>query len=330
MMKHNITFQVVERHHATRVDDYLAINLGWLSRMYLKTCIVQGGCQVNGAPVNAGYRVREGDAIDFLCERDAPTAMMPEDVRLDVIYEDEDLLIVVKPAGMLVHPTQSERQSTLANALAFHLNRRLIENHDAFINGENPALIVTTDPATTVVRPGIVHRLDRATSGLMVVAKNAVALRALSMQFQCQKVTKRYLAILTGRIAEDEMIISAAIGRDPERHPKWNVMPEEGKPSETHLRVRERKLNRTFVEFTPLTGRTNQLRIHAGYINHPIIGDEWYGDGNVDALPADAPPMRLCLHASRLAFRHPTGGTQMDFESALPFEMERIWNQSDE
>lgn len=298
--------------------------------MYLKTCIAQGDCQVNGAQVHAGYHVSEGDAVDFFCARDAPTAMMPEDVRLDVIYEDEDLLIVIKPAGMLVHPTHSDRQSTLSNALAFHLNRRLIENHDAFMNGENPALIVTTDPAATVVRPGIVHRLDRATSGLMVVAKNAVALRHLSMQFQSQKVTKHYLAILAGRIAEDEMIIRAAIGRDPESHPKWNAMPEEGKPSETHLRVCERKSRRTFVEFTPLTGRTNQLRIHAGYINHPIVGDEWYGDANHGASSDDSLPTRLCLHASRLAFRHPTGGTQMEFESAMPVEMERIWNQSAE
>lgn len=324
-MKQNITFQVAERYHAMRVDDYLAMNLGWLSRMYLKTCIAQGDCQLNGAPVHAGYRVREGDAIDFLCATDAPTAMTPEDVPLDIIYEDADLLVVVKPAGMLVHPTQSVRQGTLANALAFHLNRHLIENHDAFMNNENPAVRVTTTAA--VVRPGLVHRLDRATSGLMIVAKNTVALRALSMQFQRQKVTKLYLAILAGRIAEDEMTISAAIGRDPEKHPKWNVMPEDGKLSETHLRVRARKSKATFVEFTPLTGRTNQLRIHASYINHPIIGDAWYGDDNDDAPPDDALPMRLCLHASRLAFRHPALGTQMEFEAALPVEMERIWKQ---
>ncbi|MCP9496202.1 MAG: RluA family pseudouridine synthase [Pyrinomonadaceae bacterium MAG19_C2-C3] len=321
-MKHNITFKVVERHHATRVDDYLAMNLGWLSRMYLKTCIAQGDCRVNGAQVHAGYRVREGDAVDFLCERDAPTAMTPEDVRLDVIYEDADLLVVVKPAGMLVHPTQSARQGTLANALAFYLNRHLIENHDAFMNCENPALCVTTE-TIMVMRPGLVHRLDRATSGLMVVAKNLVALRALSAQFQRQTITKRYLAMLAGHITDDEMTISAAIGRDPEKHPKWRVMPEGGKPAGTHLRLLERKSEATFVEFTPLTGRTNQLRIHASYINHPIIGDAWYGDDNDDAP-------RLCLHASRLAFQHPTSGVQMEFESALPVEMKRIWNQAGE
>ena len=318
-MNHHITIIVAERHTGARVDEFLATQFGWLSRMYIKTCIAQGACQVEGVTVHAGHRLGANDAIDFACESDAPTAMKPECVALDIVYEDADLLVVVKPAGMLVHPTQSVRHATLANALSYHLNRHLIEPHEAFIRNENLALTLMT-----TVRPGLVHRLDRATSGLMVIAKKPSALRALSAQFRRQSVTKHYLALLTGRIENDEQVISAPIGRDPDKHPKWRVMMEDGKDSETHLRVRARGQHATFVEFTPLTGRTNQLRIHASHINHPIIGDAWYGND-------ESPQTRLCLHAWRLAFRHPTGGAWMEFEAPLPIEMEQVWEQlSDE
>jgi RluA family pseudouridine synthase len=167
------------------------------------------------------------------------------------------------------------------------------------------------------VRPGLVHRLDCATSGLVVIAKTQQALSVLSRHFHERRVEKKYLAVLANRVAADELTISAPIGRDPAAQPKWNVM-EDGRAAETHLRVLERRSDRTLVEFTPLTGRTNQLRIHSKHIGHPIIGDEWYGEAGAK---------RLCLHAANLNFYHPAGAGWLKFESPMPETMQREWNE---
>jgi 23S rRNA pseudouridine1911/1915/1917 synthase len=262
--------------------------------------------------------------------------MTPEPLELETKYEDDDLLVVVKPAGMLVHPTRGVKSGTLANALAYHLNRSLIEEKDArrdeLQNGqpvefeapvpdvESPYRNLKSKVAKMgeVVRPGIVHRLDRATSGLMVVAKNQRALSILSRHFHHRLVEKRYLAVVSGHVSKDELHITAPIGRDPAgAQPHWRVLGN-GKPAETRLRVVRRGSERTLVELEPVTGRTNQLRIHCAHVGHAIIGDEWYG--------AASEGVRLCLHAARLAFHHPSGGRWMEFESPLPFEIEKMMN----
>jgi 23S rRNA pseudouridine1911/1915/1917 synthase len=255
--------------------------------------------------------------------------MTPEPLPLDIVFEDEHLLVVSKPAGMLVHPTRGVKTGTLANALAYHLNRFWISDFGRRI--EEPTLDSRTQqreqsPESSVgdseslnpkseiqnpksfVRPGLVHRLDRATSGLLVVAKTQRALSQLSQHFQRRLVEKRYLAVLHGSVADDQLTIEAPIGHEPEAQPKWSAM-EGGKPAETRLRVLERRGGLTFVELEPVTGRTNQLRIHCSHVGHPVVGDEWYAPRGF---------ARLCLHAARLAFHHPETNEWVSFASPLP------------
>lgn len=199
---------------------------------------------------------------------------------------------------MLVHPTLGVKSGTLLNALTYHLNKNQDENF---------------------IRPGLVHRLDRATSGLMVIAKTQLALSRLSNHFRRKLVKKIYLAVVDGVIVKNKLKISVPIGRDETTQPRWRVI-ENGKEAETHLRVLERKEDLTLVELTPITGRTNQLRIHCAYIGHPIVGDDWYGGSMFK---------RLCLHAARLSFFHPVSNEENDFESHLPCEIEDAFKQTD-
>jgi 23S rRNA pseudouridine1911/1915/1917 synthase len=258
--------------------------------MRIASLAAAGACAVNGAAAHSGFKLRPGDSVEIAFdEASAAGAMTPEAIPLVVLHEDEDLLVIDKPAGMLVHPTRSVKSGTLANALAFHLNR----------------------DSQTLVRPGLPHRLDRATSGLMVVAKNQRALTILARHFHRRLVEKRYLALVQGRVLPDEMRISAPVGRVEEAWPKWRVT-EGGREAVSRLRVVERRANATLVELEPVTGRTNQLRIHCAHAGHPIVGDDWYGS---------TVGSRLCLHAARLAFNHPSGGRRMEFSSALPEEI---------
>ncbi|CDM65021.1 RluA family pseudouridine synthase [Pyrinomonas methylaliphatogenes] len=304
-----LQFEVGPESARQRLDDFLAAHIGWLSRLRIAKLIAEGKCFVNDEPGNAGRRLRVGDRVWVEPGEFVPNAMTPEPIPLEIVYEDSDLLVVNKPSGMLVHPTRNVKRGTLANALTYYLNRDLFATA-----GQSEASRSAGDESPALIRPGIVHRLDRATSGLMVVAKNQRALSVLSRQFQRRLVEKSYLAIVHGRVAEDELAIRAPIGRDPEARPKWRVM-EGGKESETRLRVLERRERRTLVELQPLTGRTNQLRIHCAHIGHPIVGDDWHG--------AEDHSTRLCLHAARLSFRHPSSGEMMRFSTALPAEMAR-------
>lgn len=324
-MKETLRYQVEDEAAGQRLDEFLAARLGRLSRLRIAGVLEQGACTLNGAAAQAGQQVRRGDVVELTLDAHAPGAMTPEPLELDIKYEDADLLVVVKPAGMLVHPTRGVKSGTLANALAYHLNREAIaesgmsfgESSDS--ESHAPELKPQDSNTRRVVRPGIVHRLDRSTSGLMVVAKNQRALSILSRHFHHRLVEKRYLALVCGRVAEDERVITAPIGRDAEARPHWRVM-DNGKHAETRLRVLERRNNLSLVELEPVTGRTNQLRIHCAHLGHAIVGDEWYG-GDAENTVA-----RLCLHAARLAFHHPTGGSWMEFESILPEEIEETMN----
>jgi 23S rRNA pseudouridine1911/1915/1917 synthase len=287
-------FSVGEGEAGARLDQFLAARLPNLSRMRIASLAAAGACAVNGAAAHTGFKLRAGDAVEIAFgEAASDGAMTPEPIPLDILHEDADLLVVDKPAGMLVHPTRSVKSGTLANALAYHLNRG----------------------SETLVRPGLPHRLDRATSGLMVVAKNQRALSTLSRHFHRRLVEKRYLALVHGRVPSDGMTIDAPIGREEGAWPKWRVT-EGGREAESRLRVVGRRASVTLVELEPVTGRTNQLRIHCAHAGHAIVGDDWYGS-NVEA--------RLCLHAARLAFNHPSGGGRVEFASALPKEIASLF-----
>jgi 23S rRNA pseudouridine1911/1915/1917 synthase len=330
-------FVVGAESDGRRLDEFLAERLHGLSRMRIAGLVAAGACAVNGAAAHGGWRLRAGDVVEPAFALEGPNAMTPEPLPLAVVYEDAHLVVVDKPAGMLAHPTRGVKSGTLANALAYHLNRLRIadcalrnEEGDAASTPESasPSESSTSDgqsfnatnppsavPSPQWTRPGIVHRLDRATSGLMVVAKTQEALSRLSRHFHRRLVEKRYLAVVHGLVGADELTICAPIGRVAERAPAWGVT-ETGKPAETRLRVVERGRGLTLVELEPVTGRTNQLRIHCAHAGHAIAGDEWYA--------AERRP-RLCLHAARIAFRHPADNRRAEFASALPEEVRAIF-----
>ena len=329
-MEQSLQFVVGDVEAGQRLDEFLAARIVRLSRMGIANMLARGGCAVNGAAASAGLRLSAGDTVEAAVCDETPNAMTPEPSPLDVVYEDEHLIVVVKPAGTLVHPTRGVKRGTLANALAFRM--RIAESEadgetgrrgdgetfdDAASVSQSPALPVSPSGKSAVrnpqsfVRPGIVHRLDRDTSGLLVVAKTQSALSRLSQHFHRRLVEKRYLAVVCGSVERDAQTIAAPIGRDEEARPRWRVL-EGGKAAETRLRVLERSGARTLVELEPVTGRTNQLRIHCAHAGHPVVGDRLYG-GDAHA--------RLCLHASRLAFRHPATNEPLEFSSRLPPEV---------
>jgi 23S rRNA pseudouridine1911/1915/1917 synthase len=320
-----------------RLDDFLAERVATLSRMHIAALLARGDVEVNGDAASAGRRLCAGDAVEVCDAGEVLNSMTPERAPLEVVHEDEHIVVIVKPSGQLVHPTRGVKRGTLANALVYHLNRFRISDCGLRIDEgglsedeENTSPHPSSEPQSTIrnpqskspqseiripqslVRPGLVHRLDRDTSGLMVVGKTQAALSRLSQHFQRRLVEKRYTAVVAGRVEPEELTVNASIGRDEEARPRWRVM-ESGKYSETRLRVVERRgTTRTLVELEPVTGRTNQLRIHCAHAGHAIVGDTIY---------SGEPHARLCLHASRLAFRHPSTNEWSEFRSHVPAEV---------
>jgi len=332
-----------------RLDQFLGAQFGGLSRMRLARLIAEGHCLVNGAVKDAGYKMSAGDAVSIDLPDLGPTAMTPEPIPLEIVFEDSCIAVVVKPAGMLVHPTLGVKSGTLANALSYHFNKELLVRCSP-----------DREPLLDMIRPGIVHRLDRATSGLLVVAKTPGALSVLTKHLRKGKVSKRYLAVVRGKVIEGTGSIEAPIGRDPGRRPHWGVM-ESGRASKTSWRVLDRASDWTVLELEPITGRTNQLRIHCAYWGHPILGDDLYGHlqpepreyeesqsaqppseparsepAQSESLQSRAPqigapqigaplplqPGRLLLHACRLAFHHPETGVWSEFSAPPPADFE--------
>jgi 23S rRNA pseudouridine1911/1915/1917 synthase len=290
---------VVPSEAGWRLDAFLAERFGGISRMRLRSAVADGDILVNGVCRTAGWKLRPGDRVEVRLGEVGPTAMTPEAIPVPVLYEDEHLAVVDKPAGMVAHPTAHWRGGTLVNALVYHFNR---------------------EPGAPVIRPGLPHRLDRLTSGLMVVSKSEAVLSRLTLAFQSREVEKRYLALVYGAVAADEGVIDAPIGRDSSQRPRWGVR-EGGRPAETRFQVRERLPDHTLLEMEPVTGRTNQLRIHTAHVGHPIVGDPEFGRevlaARYAAMEARFPPPRLFLHAARLAFRHPVTGDWLSLVSPL-------------
>jgi len=307
-----LELNVTDEESGKRLDEFLALRLGGLSRMRIARLISQGMCSVNAVAKEAGMRVFAGDLVELRSVNSGPSAMTPEQIPLDIIFEDDYIIVLAKPAGMLVHPTVGVKTGTLSNALAFHLNKKtFIDRTDQELGAEDLA-------ALGRVRPGIVHRLDRATSGLLAVAKTQHALTVLSRHFRKGLVKKRYLALVQGGFEAAEGLIAAPIGRDPDRRPHWWIM-DNGKPAETKWRVLGGKRDTTLLELEPVTGRTNQLRIHLAHLGRPILGDTLYGS-SMNAGD-EGGSERLLLHAWRLAFHHPETGDWHQFTSAPPAEL---------
>jgi 23S rRNA pseudouridine1911/1915/1917 synthase len=287
-------FQVEENFAKTRLEDYLCEKFPNLSKMYLRERVKEEKCEVNGVAENRGFRLKQNDFVEIFVDLDRETAMKPEAIPLEIVFEDEEILVVNKPAGMLVHPTHRDKNGTLLNALSYYLN-----SEESGIQ----------NPKSKIVRPGLVHRLDKKTSGLMVVSKTARAHRILAEHFRRKLVEKKYLALVEGVFEKDWGVIIAPIGRFAELK-YWDVKTD-GKHSETRFQVRKRFSGMTLLELEPVTGRTNQLRIHCAHVGHPIAGDTERGGREFS---------RLCLHAYKLSFWHPNGGERLEFETKIKDE----------
>jgi 23S rRNA pseudouridine1911/1915/1917 synthase len=303
-----------DEHNKVRLEDFLLDHFSSLSKMYLRDLVKNAECEVNGRHENIGYKLRPNDFVEITVDHSRGTAMQPEDIDLDIVFEDGDLIVVNKPAGMLVHPSHRENSGTLLNALVHHLNKGVLPQRcgDAEKGrSENEAIAESSihSPRSALIRPGLIHRLDKQTSGLIVVAKSTRSHRVLAGHFMKKRVEKRYLALVAGIVSDDEGSIEAPIGRFAELK-MWSVK-DDGKHSESRFWVRERFADTTLLELEPVTGRTNQLRIHCELIGHPIVGDIQRGGRAHE---------RLCLHAYKVAFPHPNDGEMMSFQIDEPVE----------
>ena len=294
-----------------RLDDYLFARLGMLSRMYLRELVRTNQVLVNGEYANIGVKLRANDFVEVVADMSRGTAMRPENIPLDIVYEDGAVVVVNKPAGMLVHPTHRDKNGTLLNALTFYLNGANAPTASTGgIDTNARSLTVAFPPVSpdaAMVRPGLVHRLDRETSGLIVVAKSVAVHRRLAREFLKKRVEKRYVAMVEGSFKDDEGKIQTPIGRFADKK-LWDVKTG-GKISVTRYRVLRRFDDSTLVELEPVTGRTNQLRIHCASVGHPIVGDTQRGGRAYE---------RVCLHAFKLTLRHPTTMAVIQFEIPVP------------
>ncbi len=294
-MKKEIEIKVEET--GERLDKYIASRLPRLSRSAIKRLIEKGLVAVEGKARKASYKVKAGEEISILVPKEEPLELRAESIPLDVIYEDEDVIVVVKPAGMVVHPSCGHNKGTLAGAIL--------------------ALCPDLAGVGERLRPGIVHRLDKDTSGLVVVAKNESALRNLREQFKKREVKKVYVALVEGRLEPERGAIEAPIGRDPRQRKKMAVVGG-GRYSLTLYKVVEYFDEHTLLEVEPKTGRTHQVRVHLSFIGHPLVGDPIYGFRKQRLNVS-----RQFLHARTLGFRLPSG-EYVEFEAKLPEDLKRV------
>jgi 23S rRNA pseudouridine1911/1915/1917 synthase len=306
-----LTFSVTAEEAGQRLDAFLAERIDGWSRARLQKLIDEGDVLVGGNLTKSSHKVRAGDEIEIELTAHQAEVFTPEDIPVSVVYEDDDLIVVNKPAGLVVHPAAGISHGTLANALAFHFAR--------------------LSKAGGATRPGIVHRLDKGTSGLLVVAKTEAAHEHLANQFREREVFKLYRALVHGQIEHRQGQIDQPIARDPRNRVRMAVV-RAGRPALSLYRIRE-----TFPRFTLLdvelkTGRTHQIRVHLAWMKHPVVGDEVYGGGRdktiVDATVrrAVAKLDRQFLHAAELGFRHPRTGAAMRYSAELPTELQSLLN----
>lgn len=297
-----------------RVDKYLHSHpkLSGFSRVMIQNIIKEGAVKVNGKIVKPSFKLSPGDKIDLTVPRPPSKEIHPQDIPLNIIYEDDDIIIVNKQADMIVHPARGNTNGTLVNALAFYSDK-LSSGLGEF-------------------RPGIVHRLDRNTTGVMVVTKNDTAQWKIAKQFEQRETKKSYLAIVHGVPELTADRINAPLGVHPRAREKYAIRPEIGKEAITVYEVVESFRGFSLLKMTPKTGRTHQIRVHLSYIKHPIVGDDMYGGKLVypwqlqDSEPAVQEPVinRVALHAWTLEFKHPTTDEMIKFEAPLPKDMQHL------
>ena len=271
---------------------------GELSRSFAAKLIEDGGCTVNGTIVPKNYKLRTNDSVCVIIPEPKETDILPEDIPLDIVYEDDDLLVVNKPKGMVVHPAHGHYSGTLVNALMYHCGDRL-----SGINGE--------------LRPGIVHRIDMNTSGLLIVAKNDAAHKGLAEQIKEHSFRREYEAVVCGSVKENGTV-DAPVGRSRTDRKKMAVTTENSRDAVTHYTVLENFTGYTHLRLRLETGRTHQIRVHMAYIGHPVAGDDVYGNGKPQFLSGQ------CLHAKLIGFEHPITGKYIEFDSELPDYFKRF------
>lgn len=299
-------FQITEEMEDERIDKCVSLLIDSLSRSFLQKLIKEERVQVNGRPVKGSYRVKADDEVAFELPESVEPDIAPENIPLDILYEDEDVIVVNKPKGMVVHPAAGHYSGTLVNALMYHCGGQL-----SGING--------------VMRPGIVHRIDMDTTGSLIVCKNDKAHACLAAQLKEHSINRRYRAVCYGVLKEDEGTVDKPIGRHPQDRKKMAVNEKNGKRAVTHYRVLKRFAQYTYIECVLETGRTHQIRVHMTSIGHPLLGDEFYASGRKC-------PFQLkgqTLHAQTIGFVHPRTKEYMEIEAPLPDYFQELLEKLD-
>mgnify|MGYP005757137953 FL=1 len=294
---------VTEEGKDSRLDAYISGQLDGLSRSYIQKILKNGGVLVNGKAEKSSYRVLPGDVVEVTAPEPTEPEIVAEKMDLDILYEDQDIILINKPKGMVVHPAAGHYSGTLVNGLMDHCRGDL-----SGING--------------VMRPGIVHRIDMDTTGVLIVCKNDFAHQSIAEQLKVHSITRKYYAIVHGVIKEDQGTVNAPIGRHPTDRKKMSINAKNGKEAVTHYRVLMRFAAYTYVECQLETGRTHQIRVHMASIHHPLLGDTVYG-------PAKCPISGLegqTLHAGVLGIIHPRTGKYMEFSAPLPEYFQKLLN----
>ncbi len=283
-----------------RLDKWISEALEGLSRSFIQKCIKEDKVLVNGTPQKASYRLKTDDEIVFSIPEAAQPDITPEDIPLSILYEDDDLLVIDKPKNMVVHPAPGHYSGTIVNAVMYHC-----QNDLSGIGG--------------VMRPGIVHRIDKDTTGSIIICKNDKAHLSIAAQLNEHSITRKYRAIVCGVIRDEEGSVDAPIGRDPQNRKRMAVNHKNGKSAVTHYRVLQRFKNYTYIECQLETGRTHQIRVHMTSIGHPLLGDTLYGTGRS--------PFHLegqTLHAMVIGFQHPSTGAYVEVTAPLPDYFEHL------
>ena len=294
-------FEVMEEQEGERLDKYLSIIYPDFSRSFFQKLIKDSAILVNDKAEKASYTVKMEDVVTIHFPDAVQTTIEPEDIPLDIIYEDDDLLIVNKPKGMVVHPSAGHYSGTLVNGIMYHCKDSL-----SGINGE--------------IRPGIVHRIDMDTTGSLIVCKNDFSHVNIAEQIKVHSVNRIYQGIVCGNVKEDEGTIEGAIGRHPIERKKMAINEKNGKPAITHYKVLERFGNYTYMQFKLETGRTHQIRVHMSSIGHPLLGDPLYYSGKSPFKGLQG----QTLHAKTIGFIHPTTQKYVEFDAPLPEYFEKL------
>lgn len=289
-----ISVVIPDSYDGVRIDKAVSELCEDFTRSHVQKILDSGGVFVNGKAVSKGFKLKTGDEVRFIPPEPVMAEAIPEDIPLDIVYEDDDLLVVNKPRGMVVHPAAGNYSGTLVNALLFHCGNSL-----SGING--------------VIRPGIVHRIDKDTSGLLIVAKNDFAHEKLAEQIKAHSFKRQYRAVVHGRFKEPQGTVDAPIGRSPKDRKKMCVTDKNSRNAVTHYEVLSQTDKFSYLKVTLETGRTHQIRVHMSYIGHPVAGDPVYGPKNgVTSLNGQ------CLHAGLIGFVHPRDGRYLEFEADVP------------